>query len=605
MAENIVGKTLVHTNRVFLRDRGCWNCVAGDALVLTRGVALPIERASKATAVYSRNGWRETNAWRSVGVRDVVEIQSSHGLRVKVTPDHLIATDRGWIPAGELRLGRRGSGDGNRGDVLVGIPEVALSHADVIDRREAFFLGAVTGDGWLNADKGIGFCCDGLMRHAFEKDMLAFAADRLRSREQFHLNRGKGSNGTFHTIEWRTQAARAYSIKFDKFHVPDPIWKSTPDCIGAYLRGLFTTDGTMSAGPPSWAAFFQTTKTLVDEVRMLLRLVGIESQLHVAHRLAPHHDLFSVQISRRRSLRRFAEIAGFADERRQRMLEASLARPMLHDRSCEPERVRNVVNAGSAPVFDISVPGEECFFANGLLVHNCVHWDNGEAAKRRYDQMITNGEKVAMRDAQAALLGAASESDLRNLGMSGPQAKLAAMSVDQRYAVWDKINANGRLGVCTIGQNWSTIRKPGPPKLVCRGTVLRVDGNVVESTLGRKFTVDALPLPLPAKGDLFVVQKSGPMETVVSPPAHFVHPEFLCEKDGRCWWSGRPGHSLARQGKALDKPLGELWEEAESREKTLGPDVRMVFLAGPAAGLHCGVTDGVGQDEEMTTEATP
>jgi superfamily II DNA or RNA helicase len=46
----------------------------------------------------------------------------------------------------------------------------------------------------------------------------------------------------------------------------------------------------------------------------------------------------------------------------------------LVDSSAVASKIKNIESAGSNHVFDISVQGTHCFFANNLLVHNCQHW---------------------------------------------------------------------------------------------------------------------------------------------------------------------------------------------------------------------------------------
>ena len=103
----------------------------------------------------------------------------------------------------------------------------------------------------------------------------------------------------------------------------------------------------------------------------MLSVLGIHSTLHCEVRAPRYKDLWSVSIARQASVRRFAELIGFLDSRRQLAL-AGLA---IESRP-SPERVRSVEPAGLAYVYDLSVPATESFYANGVLVHNCKHYDN-------------------------------------------------------------------------------------------------------------------------------------------------------------------------------------------------------------------------------------
>lgn len=341
---------IVLKERTFARSKGCWNCVTGDSLVLTHRGAARLD-SGQPQVVYNAHGFQPTDGWlESTGVRDVVEVITTHGARVKVTPDHRIFTERGWVAAADLQAGTE----------VAGIIDSVIG-AKHVNPDTAFLIGAITGDGWTSPTRGVGFGfrADG---HDWGR-LVRIAQEHFESRGVPSLK----NEGRFKQIEWRTNAAKHWAETFSKAHVPEDIWVADTTAIGAYLRGLFSTDGTVGREYPV-VSFYQANEQFVREVQLLLRMIGITSQINVTLRAPKYRDLWSVTIGRRPSIMRFLEVIGFEDQARQRAAYAAGQAVKDYKR---PERIHRVVPAGAELVYDISVPVGNSFYANGLLVHNC------------------------------------------------------------------------------------------------------------------------------------------------------------------------------------------------------------------------------------------
>ncbi len=88
-------------------------CLTGDSLVLTdRGVMRIDDPTIKERQVLSYNEtadqweWKQVLNWFDQGERETLIIQTTHH-KIRCTKNHLIRTDRGWVPAGELKLGMK------------------------------------------------------------------------------------------------------------------------------------------------------------------------------------------------------------------------------------------------------------------------------------------------------------------------------------------------------------------------------------------------------------------------------------------------------------------------------------------------------------------
>src|SRR4029077_18797902 len=133
---------------------------------------------------------------------------------------------------------------GIKGHILSTLLEVPMGKRDLIDRRDALILGAITGDGWGSEKYGVGFGFRSEMAEAW-KPMVEYARERFGSIEKprrFHKTETAfvtPTDSPFFVVDWRTKAAKSFCSILDKSLIPKVIWNSTPECAASYLRGLF------------------------------------------------------------------------------------------------------------------------------------------------------------------------------------------------------------------------------------------------------------------------------------------------------------------------------------------------------------------------------
>lgn len=377
----------------------CGNCVSVDELVLVNGVAKKISDAPEGE-VLTKDGWRQIAGISEIREQPLVKVRSTGGLCIKTTPDHRFHTDQGWVSACDLKSGRKGH-------ILSTLLEVSFSKRDFIDRKEALLRGTLAGDGGPASHKlgtGVRFSFRPEMIEAW-KPVIDFA------NELFESNVGPCLNVVvtqppgapypkelpLMNMSWRNEAARKFWPTVSKDHVHPEVWKSTPECIGSYLKGLFSTDGSVCCAKDPRnnsttvnAVLWNTSKTLIDEIRLLLRGVGIISSTTLYIRAPKYKDIYMLAISRKKSLERFLEIAGFMDTRRQEILENGVS--LKRDKPFV-ERIRSVEPAGNGKVMDLSVPGPVSFYASGFLVHNCFMYvpsENACAIHLRDQEVLTS-----------------------------------------------------------------------------------------------------------------------------------------------------------------------------------------------------------------------
>jgi ribonucleotide reductase alpha subunit len=154
--------------------------------------------------------------------------------------------------------------------------------------------------------------------------------------------------------------------------VPRQVWRADHATVGAFCRGLFSTDGSLQKGryPRLWSA----SEALVDEVQQLLIGVGIPAARWEID--SDDRDYFSVGPTSEVGLTRFGDLVGFVDGRDEE-LAATLADAEFRGTTFGTVRdgtwelpVESVEEAGDATVYDLTVAGTHEYVADGVVSHN-------------------------------------------------------------------------------------------------------------------------------------------------------------------------------------------------------------------------------------------
>ncbi len=167
--------------------------------------------------------------------------------------------------------------------------------------------------------------------------------------------------------------------------VPDIIFESPNHVAASFLKWLFEADGTCFAnGRGDTAVSLRSTSLeLLRDVQILLLRWGIHGRIIWSEKgPSPHFKNGSLiggghkgtlSIRRTNSLLRFAQRIGFVSAGKNRQLERLVRRvrqdrPRGHDHRFE--RIVSIRAAGRATVYDIEVPRDHRFIANGFISHN-------------------------------------------------------------------------------------------------------------------------------------------------------------------------------------------------------------------------------------------
>jgi intein/homing endonuclease len=396
-----------------------YQCLAGDMRVPTDQGIVPLRDVQIGDMVTSRSGLRPVrNKW-SFGNRQTFRVVTDDGEFIEGTDRHRIE-----VFCGYSGMGRRGKELKNKmhrtwggvrlqttyewrrldeirpGDVVRMWTEETVDASYIqlcpLDRgaldwhgglgewvapcelREelAELLGAVWANGTVD-DDGIRITSDG--RDAVDVDSVVCRCLGRSTPFRFSESGSKAVQSI--SGRWFVRWLRLNGLdKRDGSEgIPAAIWRSPRSVRGAFLRGLFSGDGSVDVA--TGACTFSTKwQSLARDVQQILRCTwGFDTWVTEIQRGHPGdyvQDGFQYVVGVRGSRERFLQNVGFCYDRKQSALKKNRGRPgraLL-------TRV-NRIESSMAEVFDIEVEGDPSYVANGFVSHNSA--ETLQQVKRR------------------------------------------------------------------------------------------------------------------------------------------------------------------------------------------------------------------------------
>lgn len=349
-----------------------------------------------------------SRAFRS-GVKPVVRVTTKHGMSIEVTPDHKMMTTRGWVKAGDLRIGedrvlvQSGAGEFSSESKLP--VDVCNEHRgrngrtyrtrlpQTWSRELGIVLGWLVGDGWLReSDKNgrVGFTFA-----ASDSEVMSVIHNVMTDWYGVDVKPVLRSNGVYHLSyhsKWLVSFFEKLGVKAVKAgqkRVPYSVFTAPKDAVTGFLQALFTADGTV-ANHNNGTTYVRLTSKSVDllrDVQKLLLNFGIRSTIYDRSR-EPRDSFqyrsrggnertyrcdgvcYELQVSAE-NLPRFFEEIGFLGEKHAGVIESTSRRTRGFYRQAAEDIVESVEPVGEKEVFDLTEPFSHSFIANGFVVSNC------------------------------------------------------------------------------------------------------------------------------------------------------------------------------------------------------------------------------------------
>nr|WP_136689004.1 LAGLIDADG family homing endonuclease [Halorhabdus amylolytica] len=373
-------------------------CVTGDTLISTENGLVPAEELYEHGVAQdvvvdgrlSEDRVKEASSVFKTGEKDVYELTTEEGYELRLTADHRVMTDDGWIEAQNLEPGDTVHVQNQKGEFG--------QHGSAEEGR---VLGWLVGDGHL--------------KHGEERAVLNFYDEDATVSEQFaddvneivreplgnadyevgvsDISRSDDYRGA-QALEQRIRSARLYEyaeetgLIEEKLQVPDAVMRGSEEMARGFLRALFSADGSVQGDVEKGVSvrLASVDAGFLTDVQRLLLNFGIASKVYedrkepgtvelpdgtgdtAEYETEGFHELVVVKDN----LVRFAEEVGFLLDSKDETLAERLAE---YDRGPYSERFEATVESvefdGHEAVYDLTEPDTHSFIANGLVCHNC------------------------------------------------------------------------------------------------------------------------------------------------------------------------------------------------------------------------------------------
>ncbi|MCB9436869.1 MAG: adenosylcobalamin-dependent ribonucleoside-diphosphate reductase [Anaerolineales bacterium] len=363
-------------------------CLVPDTLVFTERGLLRLDEIVQhddqgwrghELSVNTDEGMRASYQGFNNGISPVLRVQTDAGLELTGTPNHKVkvmtADGPTWrrldaLQAGDAILVKLGQHQGHPQALDVPTKQHGnqqMPHfKTVLDEELAFFIGYLMGDGFIAAhdnDHRVGVSV------AHSSYLMKAMPAILEELFGITVHEQQKANDASVTFVMNNRAVKDYLLinGFEKaksayVRVPRRIRQSPPAVVGAFLRGLFEADGSLSHGYPQ---LLSTSETLVREVATLL--IGLGCPVNIGQMAGN----WSVQPT---EPTRFQE----AIARRHHLHQMALANAApTQDYADSPAiddlwfvAVQTVEAAGEALTLDIEVEDNHTYLANGMVTHN-------------------------------------------------------------------------------------------------------------------------------------------------------------------------------------------------------------------------------------------
>jgi ribonucleoside-diphosphate reductase alpha chain len=374
-------------------------CVAGDSWAMTaegpRRVRDLLDRRVP-LAIKGKTHPSSDKGFFCTGKKPVYTLKTRAGFELRLTGDHRVlraasvARDKvmtEWVQAAELVPGDR---------IVLNDCRTLTGWLGTYGKAEGYLVGLLIGDGTLKQDKAVlsvwpqsEAVNGGTGPHSGVMETAFALAKTLPHRSDFRGWMAVPGRGEYR-MSLGALKAICGALGMSPGH--KRITPTAEECSSEFYRGLlgglFDSDGSVQGTQAKGVSVRLSQSdmpTLQAVQRMLLRL-GIASAIYENRRGAgetilpdgrggsqayatkPQHEL----VISGDNLLRFREIIDFRDENKAARLQTLLA---SYKRSLNRERFLAefvaLIPDGEKEVFDVQVPGVNCFDANGFVVHNC------------------------------------------------------------------------------------------------------------------------------------------------------------------------------------------------------------------------------------------
>jgi deoxycytidine triphosphate deaminase len=357
-------------------------CVTGDTRVVEAdtGAYMPITEMRWGKSTLAWDGWRlrpaKVSAFMPQGKREIFELRTRTGLRIRATANHPFRMLKRWVPLSELRAGDR----------IAVAREIPVFGKTPIPEWEATLLGLMISEGqcdtpghsptYTTADPAL----VALLRSAMTASGLGEITYKGRYGYRLVNHKGRGgiparnrAHDWLRNLELNVGAA-------DKF-VPQIVFTAPELSVRLFLQALFSGDGSIYHSDTGiFLEYYSKSRRLIEDVHHLLLRFGIFSLIR-EKTTAIGTRACKIQITDKDQILRFAQKIGFSPGSvKQRLLEEKVL-PMI---AAQPRRKSNF---DSLPQEAWAIAGAAArvggLSLNSLDIHSSPHQSMPISAARK------------------------------------------------------------------------------------------------------------------------------------------------------------------------------------------------------------------------------
>jgi deoxycytidine triphosphate deaminase len=361
-------------------------CVTGDTRVVEAdtGAYMPITEMRWGKSTLAWDGWRlrpaKVSAFMPQGKREIFELRTRTGLRIRATANHPFRMLKRWVPLSELRAGDR----------IAVAREIPVFGKTPIPEWEATLLGLMISEGqcdtpghsptYTTADPAL----VALLRSAMTASGLGEITYKGRYGYRLVNHQGRGgiparnrAHDWLRNLELNVGAA-------DKF-VPQIVFTAPELSVRLFLQALFSGDGGIYHSDTGiFLEYYSKSRRLIEDVHHLLLRFGIFSLIR-EKTTAIGTRACKIQITDKDQILRFAQKIGFSPGSvKQRLLEEKVL-PMI---AAQPRRKSNF---DSLPQEAWAIAGAAARVGglglNSLDIHSSPHQSMPISAARKVSLM--------------------------------------------------------------------------------------------------------------------------------------------------------------------------------------------------------------------------
>lgn len=366
-------------------------CVTGDTLVSTNNGLIRIEKLfSDKRNIKVLTDSRLSDVMFQIpsrilqtGKKQVYRLTTLEGYELRLTGDHKVLTENGWIEALKLKEDDKIFISNRKGSFGI---EGSLNEGQII--------GWLVGDGTMKRTQAV------LSFFGYEKQELApkfaqMVGQLVDGKQMLARNYSVSVIDIKGRDEARVQSTRLARYmneigihKNFKHKVPETVLLGNEEMQKGFLQALFTADGHVSGNIDKGVSVRLTSisDSLLKDVQRILLNFGVVSKIYTERRKEQKRFLpdgrggskeylcksYSDLVISKVSLKIFRDGIGFLSESKNIKLNT-----LLDEYKEGPYkenflvRFKKLIKEGVEMVYDLTEPSTSSFIANGLVVHNC------------------------------------------------------------------------------------------------------------------------------------------------------------------------------------------------------------------------------------------